>query len=121
PEKQKINELREKFSIAIDRGKLDKANELFEELNKLVTDEAEIDELREHLQKVRREQQEETKAKKRAAEQKSKEEAAQSRARREAQQKKIAALFEKANNSYQSEKYDKALERLNELFAIDQE
>jgi TolB-like protein/predicted Zn-dependent protease len=121
PHEEKINELREKFAIAMDRGKPDKADEVLEELSTLVQDSEEMDALRERVQRLRREQQEESRAKKRASEQRSKEDAAQARARREAQQKKIAALFEKANNYYQSEKYDQGLESLNELFDIDKD
>ncbi len=122
PEEEKLKDLREKFSIAIDRGKLDKADELLEELSSLLSDDTEIGEFRERVQTLRKEQQEEAKAKKRATDQqKSKEGAAQSRAQREVQQKKIAALFEKANSYYQGEKYDKGLESLNEIFEMDQE
>jgi TolB-like protein/predicted Zn-dependent protease len=118
---EKIKDLREKFSIAIDRGKLDKATECLDELSSLLTDADEIEELRERLQRLRKQQQDEAKAKKRAAEQQGKESAAQERARRESLQKKLAALFQKANSLYQSEKYDKGLETLDELLALDQE
>lgn len=121
PEEEKIKELREKFAIAIDRRKTDRADELLDELSALVTDPGEIDVLRGRVRKLQKEQQEDGRAKKRAADQRSKDDAAQSRARREAQQKKIAALFEKANSYYQSEKYDQGLESLNELFDIDQD
>ena len=117
-DEEKINDLREKFSIAIDRGKVDKAAELLDELRLLDVDPAEIGSLRERLQALRR-QQEEAKAKKRAAEQHAKETAAQDRAKREALQKKIADLFQKANSFYQNEKYDRGLELLNDLLALD--
>jgi TolB-like protein/Tfp pilus assembly protein PilF len=117
----KLNDLREKFSIAVDRGKLEKASELFDELSPLIVDGDEGGELRERLQKLRRQHQDEAKAKKRAAEQQGKESAAQERARRESLQKKIAGLFQKANNFYQSEKYDKGQETLDEILALDQE
>lgn len=120
PEESRLKAAREKFFIAIDRGKTDKAEELLVEIGSLVADRTEVAPLRERLEELRREQLEEARAKKRAAEQKPKAQAT-SRAQREAQQKKIAALFEKANSYYQSEKYDKGLESLNELFAMDDE
>ncbi len=117
----KVRELKEKLSIAIDRGKLDKANELLQELSSLGVDDDEVESLREQIHQLRRKQQEEAKAKKRAMEQKAREEAAQARTQREAQQKKISGLIEKANAYYQSEKYEKGVECLNEIFAMDPE
>ena len=117
-DEEKIDDLREKFSIAIDRGKVDKAAELLDELRLLDVDVAEIGSRREQLQALRK-QQDEVKTKKRAADQHAKESAAQERARRESQQKKIADLLQKANNFYQSEKYDRGLELLNEILALD--
>ena len=117
----KVNDLREKFTIALDRGNLDKASELFDELSELITDADEVGALRDRLQKLRKQQQEETKAKKRTTEHHAKESAAQERARRETLQKKIAELFQQANNFYQNEKYDKGQERLEEIFRLDGE
>lgn len=118
PLEEKVEELRQKFSIAVDRGKLERAEELFEEISMLVDDEDVLRLLRKSLEKLREEGEAEQKAKQRAESQKVKE---LSRAQQEAQQKKVAALFEKANSFYQQEKYARAQESLNELFELDPE
>lgn len=120
-DEEKLGELRERFSAALDRGMLDKASEVLDELGSLLEDPAEGDDLRERLQKARKQQQEEAKAKKRSAEQHAKESAAHERARRESNQKKIAELFQKANSFYQSEKYDRGMELVDELLVLDPE
>ncbi|HCV44246.1 MAG TPA: hypothetical protein DGH68_12230 [Bacteroidetes bacterium] len=120
-DEQTLNDLSNRFFAAIDGRKIDKAAELLEELGPLLKDPAEVEGLRERLQKARKQQQENAKAKKRQAEQQAKELAAQERARRESNQKKIADLLQKANNFYQREKYDRGTELLDELLAIDPE
>jgi tetratricopeptide (TPR) repeat protein len=100
------------------RGKTARAEELLQDLISLDADRTLIEELRARLENLRREQLEEENAQRRAAEQKAK---PLTRAQQEAQKKKIATLFEKANEYYQAEKYAKGLESLNELFALDPE
>ena len=118
PEELRIKDLRDKLSIAIDRGKLDKAEGLLAELSDLVSDSDEVDSLSGRVQKLRKDQQEETRSRKRSSDQRSKEDV---RAKKEAQQKKITALLEKANDYYQGEKYDRAQETLDSLFEIEPE
>ena len=115
---EKIEDLREKFDIAIDRAKVDKAAELLDEMRLLDVDPDEIAALRERLHALRK-QQDDSKAKKRAADQHAKETAAQERAKRESQQKKVTDLLQKANDFYQREKYDRGLETLDELLTLE--
>lgn len=116
----RIKELRDKLSIALDRGRLDKAVELYEELQVAAPDDIELDDFRIRIERLREDLQQQQKAKKRAAELKQKEEAAQERAKREAQQRKIAELLEKANSLYQQEKYDRGLAAVREILAMDE-
>jgi tetratricopeptide (TPR) repeat protein len=117
-ESGRIVELRERVLISLERGKVDKAAEFLDELLPLLGDPTEIRSLRERVEKARQEA-EEAKAKKRAAEQQAKEAAAQDRVRREAARKKATELLQKANDFYQAEKYDKAIELLDELLTLD--
>jgi tetratricopeptide (TPR) repeat protein len=117
----RINELRDKLNIALDRGKSDKAVELYEELRAAAPDNSELDDYKIRIDRLREDLQQQQKAKKRAADLKSKEEAAQQRAKRESQQRKIAELMESANSLYQQEKYDRGMAALREILALDEE
>jgi tetratricopeptide (TPR) repeat protein len=120
-EQQRALILKEKYLIAIDRGKADKATEILAELD-LVLPPEEILELREKLRRLeeaptkgkgkkRREEPPPVPAKTTPAE----------RPREGDRRKKIPELLEVVNDSYQQEKYAAALEGIAEILRIDPE
>lgn len=104
-------ELRDKLSIALDRGRLEKATALFAQYSETNPDEDELEEFRTRLSALESEQLQ-TKKKKRSTE-------ALSSADREANQKKIKAILEAANGFYQREKYQKGLDSIQEILSLD--
>ena len=118
-EQQRALILKEKFLIAIDRKKAEKAADLLSELNLIVSHE-EILELREKLRRLE-EAVPRGKGKRRQAEPPASSEApAPERPRPVENRKKIAELLESVNNSYQQEKYAAALEGIAEILRIDE-
>ena len=117
----RTKELRDKLSIALDRGKLDKASELYDEMWSADPDNAELDDFKARIDRLKEDLQQQAKARRRAADLKTKEDAAQQRAKREAQLKKISELMERANAFYQQEKYEKGLAGVQEILALDEE
>jgi tetratricopeptide (TPR) repeat protein len=115
---QRAAVLRERLVIALDRGKPDKAAELLAELTTLIDDTAEIEQYRARLMEV---QQRKEPPKKVVSEVRPKEPPPEDRATREAKKKRIAELLEKADSLYQGEKYEKGIQAIDELFAIDPE
>lgn len=116
----RINELRDKLNIALDRGKADKAVELLEELRASAPDNIELEDFKTRVDRLQEDLHQQSKAKKRAADLKSKEEAAQQRSKRESQQRKIVELMESANAFYQGEKYEKGMAAVHEVLAMEE-
>lgn len=116
---QKILVIRERLTIALDRGKYDKAVELLNELSTLLPGSPEIDEFRQRISSVR-EQKRQSQAKKRSSTQRRPAtESAAGREERAVQRKKVLELLDLAQSNYQQEKYDKALESVEELLTIE--
>ena len=109
--KDPIIELRDKLSIALDRGRLEKATDLFAQYSDTDPDEDELEEFKTRLEALESEQRR-TKKKKKGREEKL-------GADREANQKKIKDLLEAANGFYQQEKYQKGLESIEEVLRLD--
>lgn len=119
PVDQRIAEIREKLDIALDRGLSEKAAPLLTALSALLPDDPLLATYTERLAAV--EHRVEAKSRKRQPEPRSKEDAARARADREAQRKKIGEGLERANSFYQQEKYDRALEEIDGILALDPE
>jgi TolB-like protein/tetratricopeptide (TPR) repeat protein len=117
PHEAKIKEVREKLSIALDRGKTDKAKLLIEELRGLPVDEGELRGLQERLLALEQEEEEKAAEARRAAQRK----VAQPAARSAEVKKKIAELFDQASSAYQYEQYDQTAARIAEILALDPE
>jgi tetratricopeptide (TPR) repeat protein len=116
---QKILVLRERLTIALDRGKYDKAVELLNELSVLLPGSPEVDEFRQRIA-VAREEKKETQGRKRAStERRGVTDSSLGKEGRAAQRKKVLELLDVAQSNYQQEKYDKALESVEELLGID--
>jgi tetratricopeptide (TPR) repeat protein len=122
-EQQRALILKEKFLIAIDRGKAEKASEILSELN-LVLPHEEILELREKLRQLE-EEVPRARGKKRQAEPSPESHAPPPERPRVAEQrdqrKKIAEFLETVNSAYQQEKYTAALEGIAEILRLDSE
>ena len=121
-EQQRALILKEKFLIAVDRGKAEKASEILSELN-LILPHEEILELRERLHLLE-EEGPSGKARKHQAEPPPPVAARpepEERPRKGGQRKKISELLENVNNSYQQEKYKAALEGIEEILQLDNE
>ncbi len=120
-EQQRALILKEKFLIAIDRGKAEKASEILSELN-LVLPHEEVLELREKLHQLEQETPR-AKGKKHRAEPPppSVVPEPQEQPRKGDLRKKIPELLENVNESYQNEKYGAALEGIAEILRIDGE
>lgn len=117
PYEQKIQELREKLGIALDRGKADKAKLIIEELRGLPVDQGVLHGLQDRLLALEREQEEKAAEAKRAAQRA----VAQPPVQSPEVKKKIAELFEQANYAYQYEQYDQTAARIAEILALDPE
>ena len=130
---QKILVLRERLQSALERGKAEKAAELFAELNKIIPDDPALTELKTRLQTLQEERarvREQARAvppssipprgasPPPAAPQQS-HASPGDRAEREARRKKITDMLEAANSYYQQEKYDKALAYIGEVLNLD--
>jgi TolB-like protein/Tfp pilus assembly protein PilF len=115
---QKILVLRERLSIALDRGRVDKAAELLEELSGLIPDSPDLAMLRERLDAAR-EDAAQQRERRRPVSSVRPPDSELSRERRSADKKKVIELLEAASNDYQQEKYDKALASLDQLKALD--
>lgn len=101
-------ELRNRLSIALDRGRLEKATDLFAQYSETDPDEDELEEFRTRLSTLESEQLR-TKKKK----------STEATADREANQRKIKTLLEAANGFYQQEKYQKGLDSIQEILGLD--
>ena len=113
-EHPRVADLRERLLVSIDRGKAEKAANLLEEFRTLVPDDPQLAEFAARVSAL-----EDLGRRKREAELKAREEAARVRAEREEQEKQIGELLERAESSYQQEKYARALEALDAALAID--
>ena len=134
---QKILVIRERLQSALERGKPEKAAELFAELSRIIPGDPSLAELTERLQALQEEKaksREQTRAIPQSAllpRQAPPRPGAQSvsapksrtstdeKAERETLRKKIAEMLEAANSYYQQEKYDKALAYIGEVLALD--
>ena len=130
---QKILVIRERLQSALERGKSEKAAELFAELSKIIPDDPALAEFKTRLQTLQEE-----KAKSReqtraipptaipprqtglpsAAASKSHTSPAD-KAERETRRRKIVDMLEAANSYYQQEKYDKALAYIGEILSLE--
>lgn len=119
-EQQRALILKEKFLIAIDRRKPEKASEILSELN-LILPHEEVLELREKLHQLE-EEAPRGKGKKRQAEPPppAKSAPAQEPPKKDLR-KKIPEMLEAVNNAYQQEKYESALRGIEEILKIDAE
>ena len=134
---QKILVIRERLQSALERGKSEKAAELFAELSKIIPDDPAMAEFRTRLQAL---QEEKAKSREQARtvvmpvvppRQAARPPATQSvpaprprtadedKAEKESRRRKIADMLEAANNYYQQEKYDKALAYIGEVLNLD--
>jgi tetratricopeptide (TPR) repeat protein len=111
-EEPRLVELREKLSVALDRGRLEKASDIFAEFSGLNPPETELEEFQSRLNVLEAEHLR-AKKKKHAFE-------ARASAEREVNQQKINTLLEVANVYYQQEKYEKGLECIDELLALEE-
>lgn len=118
---QKILVLRERFAIALDRGRVDKAGELLEELKALVPDSPDLQLLQDRLEGAREDQSRAREKRRSVSSIRPQKESSVSRERRVAEKKKIVQLLEAASSDYQQEKYEKALATVEELMALDPE
>jgi tetratricopeptide (TPR) repeat protein len=117
---QKVNELRGRLNIALDRGKVERASEVVDELSKLLKDDSEVKQLRERIAMLQEEQDRGREAK-RASEKSAAARIGQSQTRSESKQKRIVDLLENAGNAYQYEQYDRGLEYIQEVLKLDPE
>jgi tetratricopeptide (TPR) repeat protein len=116
---QKVLVIRERLTIALDRGKYDKAVELLNELSALLPGSPEVEEFRVRISAAR-EQKRQTQGRKRmSSERRPASDSSLGREGKAAQRKKILELLDQAQSSYQQEKYDRALESVEELLGID--
>ena len=119
---ERIAVLRERLTIALDRGKLQKADDLITELDKLTGNQDELEPFRIRLKEARAAK-EAAKAKKAPhpppEAPKRKEPPIEDRSQREARKKRVAELLESADNFYQQEKYQKGLEVTNEILDLE--
>ncbi len=116
---QKILVIRERLTIALDRGKYDKAVELLNELSALLPGSPEVEEFRQRISAVR-DQKRQTQGKRRTSTQRRPAtDSTVGREGRAVQRKKVLELLDQAQSNYQQEKYDKALETVEELLGVD--
>jgi tetratricopeptide (TPR) repeat protein len=134
---QKILVIRERLQSALERGKSEKAAELFAELSKIIPDDPALAEFRTRLHALQEEKaksREQTRAiqpsvvpPRRPAPAPVSQSASapkprpspEDKAERETRRRKIADMLEAANNYYQQEKYDKALAYIGEVLTLD--
>jgi tetratricopeptide (TPR) repeat protein len=116
---QKILVLRERLSIALDRGRVDKAAELLEELKTLVPDSPDLQLLGDRLEAAREDQARARDKRRSVSSLRPQKESAVVRERKAADKKKIVQLLESAASDYQQEKYEKALGTVEELLSVD--
>ncbi len=115
PQDEKINEVREKLTIALDRGKVEKAEVLLDELRSLGYDSGELQRLQDQVRALAEEEEKKAAETKRAAQQA----AAPQGTRSPETKKKVAELFEQATYAYQYEQYDQTAARIAEILALD--
>lgn len=113
---QKITDLRGRLSIALDRGKTERASQLLDELSTLVKDDSEIALARQRIAVLEMEQD-------REKERVTKEGAGAEKAVKlsESQKRKIADLLESADQAYQYEQYERGLRTVQEILSVDPE
>jgi tetratricopeptide (TPR) repeat protein len=112
---QKILVLRERLVSALERGKLEKARELFTELNKIVPGDPSMEEYKSRLATLKEER---SRQATRIISVQPRE-TADEKEQRETRRKKISDMLDAANTYYQQEKYDKALQYVNEVLNLD--
>jgi tetratricopeptide (TPR) repeat protein len=117
---QKALVIHERLLSALERGKLEKATELYAEFARLVPSSEELPELKNRLAALREER---IRAKEDSRPPppsiRHSEPPAQDKAARDVQRKKIADMLEAANIYYQQEKYDRALNYVIEILKLD--
>ncbi len=119
-EEQKSNIVRERLLIALDRGKLEKAESLLEELAELTPDDPEVEMFRDRLEALQEEKRAAKERRRAPSEARPRAESARLKAEEEARKKKkIDEMLEQTNSLYQQEKYDPALKTLEEILALD--
>jgi tetratricopeptide (TPR) repeat protein len=139
---QKILVIRERLQSALERGKTDKAAELFSELSKIIPDDPSLAEFKARLQVLQEEKARVREQARPASRPVAPPRAPASlapppsppptqstaaprprptddKAEREKRRRKIADMLEAANNYYQQEKYDKALTYIGEVLNLD--
>jgi tetratricopeptide (TPR) repeat protein len=114
---QKILVLRERLLSAIERGKKEKAAELFLELSKADPDNPELSVLKKKLQVL--EEQKPPAPEQSVLPQAPVRDAAAERADREVKRKHIADMMGAGDSYYQQEKYDKAAQYVSEVLKLD--
>jgi tetratricopeptide (TPR) repeat protein len=116
---QKLLVLRERITIAIDRAKFEKAQELLNELADLVPESPEVEEFRHRIEAAQATRRAVQEKKRGGTERRPGGESGHSREGRMANRKKILELLDAAQGEYQQEKYDRALKKVEELQEID--
>ncbi len=119
PVNPRVEELREKLSIALDRGLVDKAAGLLGEFSTAAPADPDLRSYQLRLA-VLQENQQDVKIKKRSSE-RIREDADRQREQKDTLKKKIAELLSQADANYQQEKYAKALKDVEEILAFDPE
>ncbi len=116
----RVVDLRQQLTIALDKGKTEKASELLAELRTASPNDSGLVDFTKRLTEVQGRQQR-AKETKRTSEPKPKEDVGQPRIRKEVLKKKVATLFENANSQYQQEKYETALNFVTEVLTLEPE
>jgi tetratricopeptide (TPR) repeat protein len=116
---QKVLVLKERLTIALDRGKIDKAVDLLNELSALIPESPEVKDFRHRLDGVQKEKQQAAERKRTSTERRAAPESSGSREKKAAQRKKVLELLDAANSDYEQEKYDRALENVESLLGVD--
>ncbi len=119
---QRVAIVRERLGVALDRGKIQKAEELLAQLTSLTDDQTELEQFRNRLQeaRTRKEASKEKKSAPPSEPPKPKEPVQEDRAQREARKKRVLELLDSADNLYQNEKYDRGLEVVKEILDLDE-
>jgi tetratricopeptide (TPR) repeat protein len=110
--------LRERFLIALDRGKIEKAAQILTELRALAPEHPDLPGFQVRLDGLAEAQRRTTEIKQQAG---LPTRSPDDRASKEKKQKKIAELLEQADSLYQGEKYDAGLENIDQILALDPE
>jgi tetratricopeptide (TPR) repeat protein len=116
---QKVLVLRERLTIALDRGKIDKAVDILAELSGLIPESPEVEEFRQRIERMQQERRQAAEKKRGSTDRRPTTEAPSSRETKGTQRKRILELLDSAQNDYQQEKYDSALESVESVLKLD--